>query len=149
MYDILELSKKLLPELRDIAKELKIKKAESLKKQDLIYKILDHQAIEATEDKTISKTENEDIPSESDNNSLDNDSSFRRGKRPRTLKPVVKRKIESVMSVSPDDLIRQTAKPVERPEQVKEKVKKPERTDEKPDLFKDTESAPEKSNVPK
>ena len=52
MYDILELSKKLLPELKDIAKELKIKKAESLKKQDLIYKILDQQAIEATEIKT-------------------------------------------------------------------------------------------------
>ena len=48
MYDILELSKKLLPELRDIAKELKIKKAESLKKQDLIYKILDQQAIDST-----------------------------------------------------------------------------------------------------
>ena len=31
MYDILELSKKLLPELREIAKELKIKKAETLK----------------------------------------------------------------------------------------------------------------------
>ena len=52
MYDILELSKKLLPELKDIAKELKIKKAESLKKQDLIYKILDQQAIEATDNKT-------------------------------------------------------------------------------------------------
>ena len=49
MYDIIELSKKLLPELKDIAKELKIKKAESLKKQDLIYKILDQQAIESTE----------------------------------------------------------------------------------------------------
>jgi transcription termination factor Rho len=53
MYDILELSKKLLPELKDIAKELKIKKAETLKKQDLIYKILDHQAIPADwQDKT-------------------------------------------------------------------------------------------------
>ena len=49
MYDILELSNKLLPELRDIARELKIKRTESLKKQDLIYKILDQQAIEATE----------------------------------------------------------------------------------------------------
>jgi len=49
MYDILELSKKLLPELREIAKELKIKRAELLKKQDLVYKILDQQAIEATE----------------------------------------------------------------------------------------------------
>lgn len=48
MYDILELSKKLLPELRDIAKELDIKKVESFKKQDLIYKILDTQAILAS-----------------------------------------------------------------------------------------------------
>ena len=45
MYDILELSKKLVPELRDIARELKINKADTLKKQDLIYKILDQQAI--------------------------------------------------------------------------------------------------------
>jgi transcription termination factor Rho len=45
MYDILELSKKLLPELRDIGKELNIKRVESFKKQDLIYKILDTQAI--------------------------------------------------------------------------------------------------------
>ncbi len=51
MYDILELNKKLLPDLRQIAKELKIKRVESLRKQDLIYKILDQQAITATESK--------------------------------------------------------------------------------------------------
>ncbi|MDP4210322.1 MAG: transcription termination factor Rho [Bacteroidota bacterium] len=45
MYDILELNKKLLPELREIAKGLQIKRVELLKKQDLIYKILDQQAI--------------------------------------------------------------------------------------------------------
>ncbi len=49
MYDILELNKKLVSELRDIAKELDIKRAESLKKQDLIYKILDQQAITTSE----------------------------------------------------------------------------------------------------
>lgn len=48
MYDILELNKKLLPELREIAKGLQIKRVESLKKQDLIYKILDQQAIKGT-----------------------------------------------------------------------------------------------------
>jgi transcription termination factor Rho len=46
MYDILELNKKLLPELREIGKELKIKRVESFKKQDLVYKILDTQAIQ-------------------------------------------------------------------------------------------------------
>lgn len=50
MYDILELNKKLVSELREIAKSLQIKKVESLKKQDLIYKILDQQAINATSD---------------------------------------------------------------------------------------------------
>lgn len=52
MYDILELSKKLLPELREIGKELNIKRVESFKKQDLIYKILDIQAIRNAENKT-------------------------------------------------------------------------------------------------
>jgi transcription termination factor Rho len=51
MYDILELNKKLLMELRNIAKELDIKRIESYKKQDLIYQILDAQAIIASERK--------------------------------------------------------------------------------------------------
>jgi transcription termination factor Rho len=145
MYDILELSKKLLPELKDIAKELKIKKAESLKKQDLIYKILDQQAIEATEIKPAFKEEKEDVLSSPEVISQESDSSLRRGKRPRTLKPVVKRSIESVMSVSPDDLIKPETKPVEWQEQ----VKKPERVDDKPDLLKDAEPVPEERKVPK
>jgi transcription termination factor Rho len=55
MYDILELNKKLLPELRDVAKELKIKRVESFKKQELVYKILDQQAIAASEAKSAKK----------------------------------------------------------------------------------------------
>jgi len=55
MYDILELNKKLVSELRDIAKELQVKKAETLKKQDLIYKILDQQAISSTVSDTPKK----------------------------------------------------------------------------------------------
>jgi len=57
MYDILELNKKLLPELRQIAKELKIKRVESFKKQELIYKILDEQAIQSTQTKKAVKKE--------------------------------------------------------------------------------------------
>ncbi len=56
MYDILELNKKLLADLKDIAKELKIKRIDSFKKQDLIYKILDEQAIAASEKKKTEKT---------------------------------------------------------------------------------------------
>ena len=42
MYDILELNEKLLSDLRQIAKELNVKRIESFKKKELIYKILDH-----------------------------------------------------------------------------------------------------------
>lgn len=59
MYDILELNKKLLSDLREVAKELKIKRIESFKKQDLIYKILDQQAINASENKPSKPTKPE------------------------------------------------------------------------------------------
>ena len=51
MYDILELNNKKVAELRDIGKTLKIKRVDSLRKEDLIYKILDEQAITATDKK--------------------------------------------------------------------------------------------------
>jgi transcription termination factor Rho len=44
-YDILQLNEMIVPELLDIAKKLDISNAKDLPKQDLIYKILDKQAI--------------------------------------------------------------------------------------------------------
>lgn len=44
MYDLNGLNEKLLNELKDIARQLNIPKFDSLKKQDLVYQILDHQA---------------------------------------------------------------------------------------------------------
>jgi transcription termination factor Rho len=48
MYDIIELNEKQLSELQEIAQSLGITKVDALSKQDLIYKILDQQAIQAT-----------------------------------------------------------------------------------------------------
>lgn len=45
MYDILQLNQKTVIELKELAKKLEIKKFQKLKKEDLIYQILDHQAI--------------------------------------------------------------------------------------------------------
>lgn len=45
MYDILQLNDMLVPELLDIAEQLKIPNVKKLSKQDLVYKILDSQAI--------------------------------------------------------------------------------------------------------
>ncbi|MDE3250872.1 MAG: transcription termination factor Rho, partial [Bacteroidota bacterium] len=51
MYDILQLNDMLLPELLDIAEQLRITGAKKLDKQGLIYKILDSQAVQASETK--------------------------------------------------------------------------------------------------
>ncbi|MBS7040693.1 MAG: transcription termination factor Rho, partial [Bacteroidales bacterium] len=45
MYNILELNAKLLSDLKVIAEEMGLKKTDSLEKEDLVYKILDQQAI--------------------------------------------------------------------------------------------------------
>jgi transcription termination factor Rho len=50
MYEIAELKGKLLADLKEIAKELNIKKVDSFKKEELIYKILDAQALIPTDD---------------------------------------------------------------------------------------------------
>jgi transcription termination factor Rho len=50
MYDKSELESKLLNELRDIAKQFNIRKSETMKKQDLVYQILDQQAANPTPD---------------------------------------------------------------------------------------------------
>ncbi|MFH0843277.1 MAG: transcription termination factor Rho [Bacteroidota bacterium] len=143
MYDILELSKMLLPELREIAKELYIKKAETLKKQDLIYKILDQQAIDATEKKSLPLQEDNGLSRPSEKTNQDRDPGQRRGKRPRTHKPLFSRPPESVISVSPDDLKR----PVDSQDDQKESSQATEKKEEKPDLFMINEQPSEESSV--
>ena len=51
MYDILQLNDMLVPELLDIAEQLKIPSAKKLDKQELVYKILDKQALVSSEAK--------------------------------------------------------------------------------------------------
>ena len=66
MYDIVELNSKLVADLRQIANELNIPKADKLLKKDLIYKILDQQALrpspkkEEKEHKTLPKRKESD-----------------------------------------------------------------------------------------
>lgn len=45
MYDIIDLNSRKVAELRDIAKELNIARVDKLKKQELVYAILDEQAV--------------------------------------------------------------------------------------------------------
>ncbi|MDB5246927.1 MAG: transcription termination factor Rho [Segetibacter sp.] len=52
MYDISQLNDMLVPELKDIADQLSIPHAQKTDKQDLIYKILDRQAVAESTDTT-------------------------------------------------------------------------------------------------
>jgi len=57
MYDIIELNGKLLQELKEIAKNLSIEKFNTLKKQDLVFKILDKQALSVPVESKADETE--------------------------------------------------------------------------------------------
>ena len=102
MYDILELNKKLVSDLREIAKELKIKRVESYKKQDLIYKILDQQAIIASDVPSIPKDKQKEQvagPRAKDK------TVHRRGRKPAERKPEKEavQEVESLVKDKPDD----------------------------------------------
>ena len=51
-YNILQLNAKELPELKDIAAELGLKVSNSVKKETLVYDILDQQAVVNAQRKT-------------------------------------------------------------------------------------------------
>ncbi len=50
MYDIISLDSKELSEIKEIAKQLNIPKIDRLTKQELVYKILDHQALNPSQE---------------------------------------------------------------------------------------------------
>lgn len=54
-FDILQLNDMILPELQDIAKQLGVAPIKDISKQDLIYKIIDAQALQAASNKSIKK----------------------------------------------------------------------------------------------
>ena len=60
MYDIIELNAKKVPELKEIAKKIGVARAEKLKKQDLVYSILDEQALQPAAAKKAPAKANKD-----------------------------------------------------------------------------------------
>jgi transcription termination factor Rho len=69
MYTIDDLNVRLLSELKEIAEDMGVKNAKKLAKQDLIYKILDQQAVAGesavkTAPATQTETLSQDMPTE-------------------------------------------------------------------------------------
>ena len=91
MFDISKLKEKKLTELQEIAEELKISKYKTLKKLDLVYKILDHQASNPEEKEGEKKVATKpkfnprsrsNKNDQNDSNSGDNDDKERKDKKP-------------------------------------------------------------------
>ncbi len=101
MYDILQLNDMLVPELLDIAEQLRIPNAKKLDKQALIYQILDKQAVSASSAKTSATDD--------------------KGKRKRIVKASTANSTEEAIVESGDD------KPVIKPEIKKPIIKKEEK----------------------
>lgn len=92
MYNILQLSEMHLPELKEIASKLKIKNIDKQKKEDLIYKILDQQAISPIESSS-------EIPN-SNGTEADKSEKAEKPKRAR----IKKKKKEDVATESPSEV---------------------------------------------
>ncbi len=95
MYDILQLNDMLVPELLDIAEQLKIPNAKKLDKQAIIYQILDKQAVTASAQKgDDGKTKRKRIVKTSTANSTEEaivESGDEKPARPEAKKAIVKK----------------------------------------------------------
>jgi len=107
MYDILQLNDMLVPELLDIAEQLKIHGAKKLDKQELVYKILDKQAL---------------VPSDSKPEASDE-----KPKRKRIIKTTTANSTEEAIVESPEPAVKEPdllIEPEHKPEHKKEISKK-------------------------
>ncbi len=94
MYDINQLKAMKLPELKEVAEKANVPKFKTLKKQELVYKILDHQAANPDSVKTVSENTGKETeaPKSQENNDTRNKSQNdnprqRRPQKPRDSKP--------------------------------------------------------------
>lgn len=126
MYDILQLNEMLLPELHDIATELNLKRFKKLEKQDLIFKILDKQAIETPKKETKKAAPKKETTKE---------------KTPTEDKKPVRRRRKKVEKIEATDSDVETKEEVIAAEETKE-----EKADEQAETTKDVETKERKSN---
>src|SRR5690554_4484137 len=116
MYNIEELEERLLSELKDIAEKLSINNYKKLQKKELIYKILDQQAItpenQLPQKPQIMKEEKQEEPVSSSSES-NSESDFRR-------RPCVKRENVKEIEVSKEEVSNSSDLPLETFKKVEE-----------------------------
>ncbi len=145
MYDILQLNEMLLPELKDIAEKLRIADFRKLAKQDLIYRILDEQAIKQkggnpnaseilVEDNTPYEKPRFSRPNQPSNEADDDDNGDADNDRIKSSRPRLRKPNEK-----PDKLFTKTPKNIPADRLHAEPVENTARTPEPPPV------APEKT----
>ncbi|MBD8347383.1 transcription termination factor Rho [Dysgonomonas sp. HGC4] len=103
IYNILELNEKLTTELRTLAKELGIKRPDAYKKDELIYKILDEQAIIEAKNKNSESYKAESKQSEKKNTEAP--AKTKPSKAAPAPKPVVETKVEEVKKEEVEEIL--------------------------------------------
>lgn len=100
MYDKSQLQEKLLPELREIAKGLNIRKSESLKKEELVYQILDQQAANPTQDDLAAEKKQREERIQSKRKRIDYDKNKKFVKKPDSnVKTVEKKPVQPTLPI--------------------------------------------------
>lgn len=153
MYNIIQLNDKSLSELQSIAQELGIKKTESLKKEELVYKILDEQAIVGATKKVAADKQKEERKNERQKRSRvtvkkDNvDKVFSADKNGELSKPNPNEAptIEKTAVVPAQPTVESTNETEENPESTKRKPGRPRKT--KAEGKKTAEKAEKKETV--
>ena len=131
MFEISQLKAKKLPELQEIAKQLKVPKYRSLKKLDLVYQILDYQAANPAAVKAVSSS-TESKPAEKPK-----ESKPRAQRQPRTRvqkQDNKKQNQKELQKTKPDDKAIDTKKeekPSHNPKDSKQEHKSNHRNDDK------------------
>lgn len=129
MFDISELKSKKLPELQEIAKGIKVPKYRTIKKLDLVYKILDVQAAEPEKVATVAKPSRPEPPKNeiqdtkpktSETAETQKRPAREKTQRPRNQNPKNKRQEEAKPAANPVVAPKET-----KPAPLKENSKKP------------------------
>ncbi|MDO6437763.1 transcription termination factor Rho [Cyclobacterium sp. 1_MG-2023] len=153
MYNIEELRIRLLSELKEIAEELGVKNFKSLKKEDLVYAILDQQAI--TPEKSLPRKKPSKVEEEVKKDTTEADTNKKASKPVSEEKPKFKRQnVTKIQKENTEDSDKSTKpsrapKPKERPVKSEERSPKVEERVAKPEAKKQESNekpAKDKSN---
>ena len=121
MYNIYELKEKELEELRSIAADLEVKGFKKMEKGDLVYAILDADAIKSAQNAPERPSKKRGRPKKNEDNKVMQETEVPVATAENTEKPVKTEKVEKVEMVEK----KEKAEKQEKPQQKKKKARKP------------------------